>query len=44
MSRINIEMPEGDHQKLKIIAAINSVSIKEFVLEAVREEREFAGF
>jgi hypothetical protein len=40
MSRINIEIPEGDHQKLKILAAANSISIKDFVLEAVKEKIE----
>ena len=38
MSRINIEIPDSEHQKLKIIAAINSMPIKEFVLDAVREK------
>jgi ribosomal protein S3AE len=38
MSRINIEITDELHQKLRIISAINSVSIKEFVLEAVNEK------
>jgi hypothetical protein len=38
MSRINIEIPEDDHQKLKIVAAVNAITIKEFVLQAVKEK------
>jgi len=38
MSRINIEIPDEEHQKLKIISAINSTSIKDFVLEAISEK------
>lgn len=38
MSRINIEIPNEDHQRLKIIAAAASTSIKELVLSAVKEK------
>jgi hypothetical protein len=38
MSRINIKISPGDHQKLKIVTAIAEISIKEFVLSAIREK------
>jgi hypothetical protein len=38
MSRINIEIPGEDHQKLKILAAISGTSIKELVLSAIKEK------
>ncbi len=38
MSRINIEVPNEEHQKLKIIAAAFSTSIKDLVLSAIREK------
>lgn len=41
MSRINIEIPSDDHQKLKIIAAATSTSIKDLVLSAIKERIHF---
>jgi mRNA interferase YafQ len=38
MSRINIEIPNEDHQKLKIFAAISGESIKDLVLAAIKEK------
>lgn len=38
MSRINIEVPNNEHQQLKILAAAFSTSIKDLVLEAIREK------
>jgi hypothetical protein len=38
MSRINIEIPNDDHQKLKILAAVSGSSIKELVLSAIKEK------
>ncbi len=38
MSRINIEIPNDDHQKLKILAAVSSTSIKDLVLSAIKEK------
>jgi hypothetical protein len=38
MSRINIEVPNADHQRLKIIAAALSISIKDIVLSAIRDK------
>lgn len=38
MSRINIEVPNEEHQKLKILAAAFSTSIKDLVLSAIREK------
>jgi len=38
MSRINIEIPNSDHQKLKILAAVSGSSIKELVLSAIKEK------
>ncbi|KKB96060.1 hypothetical protein SZ25_00861 [Candidatus Arcanobacter lacustris] len=38
MSRINIEIPNEDHQKLKILAAVSSTSIKDLVLSAIKEK------
>jgi hypothetical protein len=40
MSRINIEVPNEEHQRLKIIAAAFSTSIKDLVLSAIREKIE----
>lgn len=41
MSRINIEIPNEEHQKLKIIAAATSSSIKDLVLDAIKEKIYF---
>jgi antitoxin component of RelBE/YafQ-DinJ toxin-antitoxin module len=38
MSRINIEIPNEEHQKLKIIAAATSTSIKDIVVSAIQEK------
>lgn len=38
MSRINIEIPNEEHQRLKIFAAASSISIKELVLSAIKEK------
>lgn len=38
MSRINIEIPNEEHQKLKIIAAATSVSLKDLVLSAIKQK------
>jgi len=38
MSRINIEIPNDEHQRLKIFAAASSLSIKELVLSAIKEK------
>ena len=38
MSRINIEVPNNEHQQLKILAAAFSTSIKDLVLSAIREK------
>ncbi len=41
MSRINIEIPNEEHQRLKIFAAASSISIKELVLSAIKEKIHF---
>jgi len=41
MSRINIEIPNEEHQRLKIFAAASSISIKELVLSAIKEKISF---
>ena len=38
MSRINIEVPNDDHQRLKIIAAATTTSVKDLVLSAIRDK------
>ncbi len=38
MSRINIEIPGEDHQRLRILAAATETSIKEIVLSAIKEK------
>lgn len=41
MSRINIEIPNEEHQKLKIIAAAISIPIKNLVIDAIKEKISF---
>ena len=38
MSRINIELPNEEHTKLKIIAAATDSSVKDLVVSAIREK------
>ncbi|MFI4984223.1 MAG: hypothetical protein ACHP6I_03400 [Rickettsiales bacterium] len=38
MSRINIEIPNSDHQMLRIVAAATTTSVKDLVLSAIRDK------
>lgn len=38
MVNINIELPNDLHKKLKILCAMNSTSIKEFINKSIEEE------
>ncbi len=42
MGKLTIEIPEGVHHHLRIIAATRGVSIKEFVLEKLMPELDSA--
>jgi plasmid stability protein len=42
MGKLTIEIPDGAHQHLRIIAATRGVSIKEFVLEKLMPELDSA--
>jgi len=44
MTKINVEIPQDDYRKLKIITAATSVSMKDFVISAIRDkiQEEFA--
>ena len=38
MVNINIELPDDLHKKLKIICAVNSTSIKDFINKSIETE------
>jgi hypothetical protein len=42
MSRISIDVTEGEHKKLKAMAALHGKSIKDYVLERTLGEGEHA--
>jgi len=40
MVNINIELPDDLHKKLKVICAINSTTIKDFINKSIEEEND----
>ena len=40
MGRLSIEIPEHQHQQIKAMAAINGLSIKDYILEKVLPRQE----
>ncbi|MFC1696706.1 3-hydroxyacyl-CoA dehydrogenase [Nanoarchaeota archaeon] len=40
MGRVNIEIPDEKHKQAKIHCAINDISLKEFIIQAVIEKLE----
>jgi hypothetical protein len=38
MGRINIELPEELHKKLKVVCALKGITIKEYIISAVESE------
>lgn len=36
--RMSIDLPENDHRKIKTLAAVMGVSIKDFVIECINEK------
>ena len=43
MGNINIELPEELHKKAKIYCAMNSTSIKDFIIKSLEKEADERG-
>ncbi len=38
MTNVNIELPEELHKKLKVVCALDSITIKEYIVKTLEEK------
>ena len=43
MGNINIEIPSEVHKRLKIASAVNSIAIKQYIIQALEEAMQKRG-